>query len=84
METAVIILVTGTLCMACFFIGAKVGQNVVMGKELKTPNPIRTLNEYKAEKQEQEENERVQEEQSIMMHNINIYDGTGIGQKDIE
>lgn len=83
MEIA-IILVTGTLCMACFFIGAKVGQNVSLGKDIETPNPIKSIRQYREDKQEQEEIEKAQEELSVMMDNINIYDGTGIGQKDIE
>ena len=33
-----LVLVVGTLCIVCFFVGAKVGQKVVNKEEIKLPN----------------------------------------------
>lgn len=72
-------MVTGTLCIACFFVGAKVGQSVAIGKEIKTPNPVKAIEKHMIDKEQSKE----QEEYRTMMENIDKYDGTGIGQKDV-
>lgn len=74
-------LVVGTLCIVCFFIGAKVGQQVAQGEKIETPelNPVKRIWRYKDElaaRKEQNEYEKV-------MRNIDKYDGTGYGQEDI-
>lgn len=79
METILLIAVTGALCIVCFFVGAKVGQNVATGKELKAPNPIEAIENYRAER----EAESYREEAETMLENIEIYDGTELGQKDV-
>lgn len=75
------ILATGTLCIVCFLIGAKVGQTAASGKEIKVPtiNPVKVVAEYKDSKGYKEQQERF----NTMMDNINNYDGTGLGQKDL-
>lgn len=68
--------------IACFFIGAKVGQKVVKGETLEAPtipNPIKAIEEYK----ESKEIKKNQEKLNTMLENINNYDGTDLGQKDI-
>ncbi|MBQ9701355.1 MAG: hypothetical protein IJV71_12135 [Lachnospiraceae bacterium] len=79
MDTILIMAVTGALCIVCFFVGAKVGQSVATGKELKTPNPVTAVENYIAEK----ESRSYQDEMETMLDNVDIYDGTGIGQKDV-
>lgn len=73
------ILVTGALCIVCFFVGAKVGQSVQKGKDIAIPNPVKAVTEYK----ESREYKKQQEQINTMMDNINNYDGTGMGQKDL-
>lgn len=73
------ILVTGALCIVCFFVGAKVGQSVQKGKDITIPNPVKAVTEYK----ESREYKKQQEQINTMMDNINNYDGTGMGQKDL-
>ena len=67
--------------IACFLIGAKVGQKVVKGEpvELPTINPM----EAYREQQERKEAERVQEKVEAIMRNIDSYDGTANGQEDV-
>lgn len=65
--------------IACFFIGAKIGQSVTQGKDITIPNPIRKISERTEEKKREKEREALE----IMMNNIDVYDGTAIGQKDI-
>ena len=75
------ILTTGTLCIVCFLIGAKTGQQVQKGEPIKTPE----LNPFKAHKENQERKEAEREKEKIeaILHNIDNYDGTGNGQLDI-
>lgn len=64
----------------CFIIGAKIVQRALQGKEVAiVPNPIRKIKEHMEEKK----NNKEREDLEIMMHNIDVYDGTAIGQKDI-
>ena len=71
--------VTSMFNIIAFFIGAKVGQKVSRQEEIKIPNPITVVNDYKEDKKRRKE----QEELEIMKYNIDIFDGTGLGQKDI-
>ena len=77
----VMILAIGFVCMCCFLMGAKVGQAVVKGEKVETP----TLNPVKAirERQEKKEAEFAQNKFDVLMENIDNYDGTGYGQKDV-
>lgn len=71
--------VTSLFNIIAFFIGAKVGQKVSRQEEIKIPNPVTVVNDYKEDKKRRKE----QEELEIMKYNIDIFDGTGLGQKDI-
>lgn len=81
METLLIIAVVGTLNIACFFIGAKVGQTVAKGKDIETP----TINPLKLYQEQQEKREAEKEKRIVdtIMENIDNYDGTANGQKDV-
>ena len=73
--------VTGTLNIVCFFVGAKVGQTVAKGKEIETPqlNPMELYRKHREKKQAEEENSRME----TILRNIERYDGTGNGQEDV-
>ena len=75
------ILATGTLCIVCFFIGAKVGQKVSKGETIETP----TLNPLKAirERQDRKAAEEAQERYDTILRNIERFDGTERGQEDV-
>ena len=70
---AILIAVIGALCIVCFFVGAKVGQKVVKGEEIKMPNlnPIAAVKNYE-ERKEQEEIEKTYKEN---MEAIDNYKG---------
>lgn len=67
--------------LICFAIGAKVGQQAIRGEEVKMPsvNPLKAYREYQARK----EAERKQSRDETILHNIDNYDGTAIGQKEV-
>lgn len=75
------IAVTGVLCIACFFIGAKTGQTVSKGKDIEVPNinPVKLYREHV----ERQEADKERDKLEAIMHNIEVYDGTSVGQKDI-
>lgn len=80
-EALLLIIVIGLNDALMFLIGAKVGQKVVRGQEVELPkfevkNPI-------TEYQESKEAKKEQEKLRIISDNIDAYDGTGIGQKNI-
>lgn len=83
METIILVLSIGIMNILCFFIGAKVGQKVIKGEDIKLPNPIKAIEETKEswefKKEQEEENERLK----IQLENIDNYNGTPLGQKDI-
>ena len=74
-------LVVGMLCIACFFIGAKVGQQVSRGETIKTPelNPLKLIQAQREKKAAEEENAKYE----TIMRNIDKYDGTDSGQEDV-
>ena len=76
-----LILTVGALNIACFFIGAKVGQTVAKGKEIEAPsvNPLKAIREREARKEAEAEQSKV----NTILENIERYDGTAQGQKDV-
>ena len=75
------IVVTGALSILCFVVGAKVGQAVVKGEKVEMPSidPLKAVREHQAKKQEEMERDR----DNTILHNIDAYDGTAKGQKDV-
>ena len=81
MESTLLLLITGALNVVCFFIGAKVGQKVVKGEEIQAPeinltNPVKA---YREKKKAEYEQDRI----DTIMQNIETYNGTSAGQKDV-
>lgn len=75
------ILAMGFVCMACFLMGVKVGQTVTKGEDVKLPsiNPVQAVREHKQRKEAEIEQDRF----DTIMQNIETYDGTSLGQKDV-
>lgn len=65
----------------CFMIGAKVGQQVAKGEEVKLPsvNPLEAYREHQNKKEAEMEQDRI----DTILQNIESYDGTPNGQKDV-
>ena len=80
---ALAIAVMGVVMIACFVTGAKVGQAVQKGKdidvEFPTAAPIETIKTYLSKKESAKEQARY----DVIMRNIEVYDGTSVGQRDI-
>ena len=76
-----IILIVGILNIGCFFIGAKVGQKVVKNEPIQLPSisPMKAAREREDRKQAEREQERLDN----ILHNVEVYDGTSAGQKDV-
>lgn len=81
MATVLTILVTGTICCVCFFIGAKIGQKVSKGEAVVLPsvNPIDALRERRGNKEAQMQADKY----DTILRNIERYDGTAKGQEDV-
>ena len=84
METILLVLVIGILCIVCFFVGARVGQKVVRGEEIKAPD-ISKLNpmNIKKEREQKYEAEKEKNKLETILKNIERYDGTDVGQEDV-
>lgn len=78
----ILTLTVGVLCIACFFVGAKVGQTVARGEKIEAPSvdPIRAIRENIDRKEAKLRQDRI----DTIMRNIENYDGTPHGQKDVE
>lgn len=83
METIILVLSIGIMNILCFFIGAKIGQKVIKGENIKLPNPIKIIEETKESWEFKKEQEEERERFERQMDNINNYNGTPLGQKDI-
>ena len=84
MGTILLVLVIGMLCIVCFFVGARVGQKVVRGEEIKAPD-ISKLNpmNIKKEREQKYEAEKEKNKLETILKNIERYDGTDAGQEDV-
>lgn len=81
MEIVLTCTVFGVFLCFAFFLGAKVGQTVVQNKTIEMPtlNPIKKIKEYKQTKKQQEEIDELNK----LMQNVDIYDGSEIGQQEV-
>ena len=76
-----LMLSTGAMCILCFMEGARVGQKVSRGEEIKLPtvNPL----ELAREREDKREAQREQDRLDAIMRNIENYDGTSNNQEDV-
>ena len=81
MESIILILLVGALNVACFFLGAKIGQTAYKGEKIELPavDPLKPAKEREARKEAEMEQNRV----DTILRNIEKYDGTGRGQEDV-
>lgn len=76
-----LVLTVGALCIGCFAVGAKVGQQVAKGEAVNVPlpNPVKAFREHKAQKEADRERSKME----TILANIERYDGSPGGQEDI-
>lgn len=84
METILLIAVVGFICILCLVTGVKIGQKVVRGEEIKTPqisalNPLKMYEEHKEKEAVKQEMDKLE----VILNNIEKYDGTERGQEDV-
>lgn len=83
MELEVILFccIFGLFILASYTLGLRNGQKLAKKEEITIPNinPVTAINKQIEIKEEKKEQDLL----DIMMANIDNYDGTGIGQKDI-
>lgn len=83
MKEIILVFIVGAFNLLSFYLGSKTkSQNT---KEIQI-NPMKVYKKYKEDKIQNEEKEKFvkeQEQTRIMIENIENYDGTGMGQKDI-
>ncbi len=67
--------------IVCFWLGAKIGQKVSRGETIETPNlnPMERIRQH----QERKEAEREKDKIETILRNIDNYNGTANGQKDV-
>ena len=76
-----IVIAIGVINITCFLLGAKLAQSLKNGEPIQMPkfNPMEKIRE----REDKREAKRKQDEFEILMQNVDKYDGTGTGQKDI-
>ena len=81
MDVVLLLAIASLSNIACFVIGAKVGQKVVKGESIKTPsvNPMKAYREHRAQKEAEEEKNKI----DIILRNIDSYNGTDYGQEEV-
>lgn len=81
MEEILLCAVFAASNILCFVYGARVGQKVSRGEEVKLPE----VNPLKAVRTQQEQTEADMERSRVdtILRNIERYDGTGAGQEDV-
>ena len=82
METIALLFLFGIFIIIAYTLGLKNGQKLKNNEEIKMPeiNPVKIVrNEI-----ERFEEKKRQATFETMMSNIDNYDGTGLGQKDID
>lgn len=80
---AIVILIctVGIMNIVSLIIGVKVGLKAGKGESIDLPNinPVAVFSEMKESKEYEAERKKTE----IMLENIDVYDGTGLGQKDL-
>lgn len=80
-ETIILCTIFGVFILVAYSLGLKNGQRLSKNEEVVVPN----VNPVKVVTQEIEKHEerKKQEREEIIDYNIDNYDGTGLGQKDV-
>lgn len=79
MESVLLVVLICLSNIVCLIAGAKIGQKVYRGEEIKLPNPVEKIQSFKDSQEYKKELKAL----DTMLHNIDVYDGTGLGQRDV-
>ncbi len=83
METIIICTLFGVFILFSFITGLSYGVKLRNNNKIETINPIKTINNAIKDKRIQNEEEKKNQELETMLENIDNYDGTETGQKEI-
>ena len=80
-EAIILCTIFGIFILVAYSLGLKNGQRLSKNEEVVVPNinPVKVV----TEEIEKHEEKKKQQAYEVMMSNIDNYDGTGLGQKDI-
>ena len=78
---ALLLAIMGAVNILCFMVGAKVGQTVSKGEEVKLPtvDPLKAVREHLDRKEAEYEQNRI----DTILRNIEAYNGTADGQEEV-
>lgn len=78
---ALLLAIMGAVNILCFMVGAKVGQTVSKGEEVKLPtvDPVKAVREHLDRKEAEYEQNRI----DTILRNIEAYNGTADGQEEV-
>jgi len=79
MTTTIIICL---LNMFSLIVGVKIGQNCIKGKDIQL-NPIKAIKNEIADNKEEKARSLKKSQIETILYNIDNYNGTGLGQKEI-
>lgn len=81
MDVVLLLAIASLSNIACFVIGAKVGQKVVKGEIIETPSvsPMKAYKEHQAQKEAEAEKNKI----DTILRNIDNYNGTSYGQEEV-
>lgn len=82
MESIILVLLTGCLCIWSFSLGVKVGRKEEQKEEKKEPPTMNLLKVYR-EMEEKKEADRQRDRFDAIMRNIDNYDGTSYRQEEV-
>lgn len=75
------IAIMGIVNIACFVVGAKVGQAVRQGEKIEAKLPAAgPMDGFRSKKTERLEQERLE----MILRNVEAYNGTSAGQKEVK
>lgn len=76
-----LIAVVAAANIACFMVGAKVGQKVSRGEEVSLPtvDPLAAYRQHRDKKEAKQQQDRME----TILRNIDAYDGTEANQEDV-
>lgn len=80
-----IIITTGIMNILCLFFGVWIGQKTAKGERVEIKSSLEALNPVKLYRDSQEKRaaQKEQERLNTVLDNIENYNGTPIGQKDV-
>lgn len=80
-EAIILCTIVGVFIIVSYSLGLKNGQRLSKNEEVVVPNvnPVKVV----TKKIEKHEERKKQEREEIIDYNIDNYDGTGLGQKDV-